>query len=241
MNYNVKMDALGISEFIAIEYNNKRSQYEIEVQLFSDMYNVKINKNGKDLLRYGKTFKYLFNVFRYIGKKVSIDLEVLNEIALESIKVSSEKTYRRFKVLEMDSTIGNIKCGDLLNAEIKEFVAKIPEPTANIKKITTDGFGRKMCSFKGIKLFNVTENCVYIEAEKDRALGFPLHDKTLFLNIMELHNNSHDCRTRHFGKIYGVNNALRELRDSEYYLHETIHVTEVGDFVNITYYVELDD
>ena len=69
MNYNVKMDALGISEFIAISYTNKRSQYEIEIQLFSDMYNVKINKNGKELLRYGKTFKYLFNVFRYIGKK----------------------------------------------------------------------------------------------------------------------------------------------------------------------------
>lgn len=241
MNYNVKMDALGICEFIAIEYNNKRSQYEIEIQLFSDMYNVKINKNGKELLRYGKTFKYLFNVFRYIGKKASIDLQVLNEIALESIKVSCEKTYRRFKVLEMDSTIDHIKCGDLLNTEIKEFVAKIPEPTANIKKITTDGFGRKMCSFKGIKVFDITENCICVEAEKDRSLGFPLHDKTLFLNIMELHNNSHDYRTRHFGKIYGANNALRELRDSECYLHETINVTEIGDFVNITYYVELDD
>lgn len=111
----------------------------------------KLIKNGKELLRYGKTFKYLFNVFRYIGKKASIDLQVLNEIALESIKVSSEKTYRRFKVLEMDSTIDHIKCGDLLNTEIIAFAAEIPEPTVNIKKITTDGFGKKMCSLRELR------------------------------------------------------------------------------------------
>lgn len=56
MNYNVKMDALGICEFIAIEYNNKRSQYKIEIQLFSDMYNVKINKKWQRTFKIWKDF-----------------------------------------------------------------------------------------------------------------------------------------------------------------------------------------
>lgn len=240
MKYNVELDAIGICEFIGIEYVNKRSEYKIQIHLYTDMYDVKINKNGQDLLRYGKDFKYLFNAFRYIAKKVSIDLEVLNDIALEAVKVSYEKPIRRFKVLEMDPTISNIKSGDLLNPEIKEFVAVIPEPTANIKKINVNVNGKSR-KINKIKSFNVTEECLTIEAEKDIVVGYPIRNKTLFLNIIELHNNSNECKTRHFDKIYGANNALKRLREEDQYLNEIIHIDEVGNFINVTYYCELDD
>lgn len=240
MKYDVRLDARGISNFIGIEYTNKRSEYQIEIHLYSDIYNVEINKNGRDLLQYGKSFKYLFNAFRYIAKKTSIDLEVLNDIALDAINVSYERSIGCFKVLEMDPTISNIKKGDLLNTEIKEFVAVVREIPANINKIKVNINGKSR-SFNKIKSFNVTEECITIEAEKDTFVGYPIGDKTLFLNIIELHNGSHECKTRHFDKIYGANNALKRLREEGWYTHETIHIDEIGNFINVTYYCELDD